>query len=165
MTHIFLSYNREDQARAKLFAEAFEAQGFKVWWDVGRRTTDSDGEVTETALRTAKAKDLRHRGLKDVFNGLLFHRKQRAGAHHGGPFAHAPALNDAVQNVGIGRREGFDGFARGRAKQQHRAIHRRVQGPGQQQFPACHRRAYQFQMRGPMLWPPFGISLICFIEE
>jgi hypothetical protein len=27
---IFLSYNREDQARAKLFAEAFEGQGFKV---------------------------------------------------------------------------------------------------------------------------------------
>lgn len=32
---IFLSYNREDKARAKVFAEAFEAQGFRVWWDVG----------------------------------------------------------------------------------------------------------------------------------
>jgi TolB-like protein/Tfp pilus assembly protein PilF len=52
---IFLSYNREDQARAKLFAEAFEAQDFKVWWDVGLRTGEAYDEVTETALRTAKA--------------------------------------------------------------------------------------------------------------
>jgi TolB-like protein len=52
---IFLSYNREDQARAKLFAEAFEAQGFKVWWDVGLRTGEAYDEVTEAALRTAKA--------------------------------------------------------------------------------------------------------------
>ena len=55
MPDIFLSYNREDQARAKLFAEAFEAQGFKVWWDVGLRTGEAYDEVTETALRTAKA--------------------------------------------------------------------------------------------------------------
>ncbi len=55
MTDIFLSYNREDQARAKLFAEAFEAQGFKVWWDVGLRTGEAYDEVTETALRTAHA--------------------------------------------------------------------------------------------------------------
>jgi len=55
VTDIFLSYNREDQAQARLFAEAFEAQGFKVWWDVGLRTGEAYDEVTETALRTAKA--------------------------------------------------------------------------------------------------------------
>jgi TIR domain len=55
VTDIFLSYNREDQARAKLFAEAFEGQGFKVWWDVGLRTGEAYDEVTEKALRTAKA--------------------------------------------------------------------------------------------------------------
>ncbi len=55
MTDIFLSYNREDQARAKLFADAFEVQGFKVWWDVGLRTGEAYDEVTEKALRTAKA--------------------------------------------------------------------------------------------------------------
>jgi len=38
---IFLCYNREDQARAKVFAEAFEAQGFNVWWDVGLRTGEA----------------------------------------------------------------------------------------------------------------------------
>ena len=52
---IFLSYNREDQARAKLFAEAFEAQGFKVWWDVGLRTGEAYDQVTEKALKSAKA--------------------------------------------------------------------------------------------------------------
>jgi TolB-like protein len=52
---IFLSYNREDQARAKLFAEGFEAQGFKVWWDVGLRTGEAYDLVTENALKTAKA--------------------------------------------------------------------------------------------------------------
>ena len=30
---IFLSYNREDQARAKLFADVFAAAGLNVWWD------------------------------------------------------------------------------------------------------------------------------------
>ncbi len=55
MTDLFLSYNREDQARAKLFADAFAAQGFSVWWDVGLRTGEAYDEVTETALRTAKA--------------------------------------------------------------------------------------------------------------
>ena len=52
---IFLSYNREDQARAKVFAEAFEAQALSVWWDVGLRTGEAYDEVTEKALRTAKA--------------------------------------------------------------------------------------------------------------
>jgi TolB-like protein len=52
---IFLSYNREDQARAKLFADAFQAQGFDVWWDVGLTPGEAYDEVTEAALRTAKA--------------------------------------------------------------------------------------------------------------
>ena len=52
---IFLSYNREDQARAKLFADAFEREGLKVWWDVGLHTGEAYDEVTENALRTAKA--------------------------------------------------------------------------------------------------------------
>ncbi len=52
---IFLSYNREDQARAKLFADAFSVQGFSVWWDVGLRAGDAYDELTEAALRAAKA--------------------------------------------------------------------------------------------------------------
>ena len=52
---IFLSYNREDQARARLFAEAFAAQGFSVWWDTELKSGEANDEVTENALRTAKA--------------------------------------------------------------------------------------------------------------
>jgi adenylate cyclase len=52
---IFLSYNREDQIAARRFAEAFEEQGFKVWWDATLRSGEAYDEVTEKALRDAKA--------------------------------------------------------------------------------------------------------------
>jgi len=52
---IFLSYNREDQATARRFAEAFEREGFKVWWDVTLRSGEAYDQVTEQALRDAKA--------------------------------------------------------------------------------------------------------------
>jgi TolB-like protein/Tfp pilus assembly protein PilF len=55
MTDIFLSYNREDQAVAKRFAVAFESQGYKVWWDTTLRAGEAYDEVTEAALRIAKA--------------------------------------------------------------------------------------------------------------
>jgi TolB-like protein/Tfp pilus assembly protein PilF len=52
---IFLSYNREDQAVAKLYAEAFAAEGLDVWWDTALRSGEAYDEVTEAALRGAKA--------------------------------------------------------------------------------------------------------------
>ncbi len=52
---IFLSYNREDQAVARRFAEAFERQGFKVWWDATLRSGEAYDQVTERALKSAKA--------------------------------------------------------------------------------------------------------------
>jgi adenylate cyclase len=52
---IFLSYNREDQATARRFAEAFESQGFSVWWDTTLRAGEAYDEVTEAALNDAKA--------------------------------------------------------------------------------------------------------------
>jgi serine/threonine-protein kinase len=52
---IFLSYSRDDQARAKLFAEAFVREGFDVWWDAGLRAGEAYDAVTERALREAKA--------------------------------------------------------------------------------------------------------------
>ena len=55
MTDIFLSYNREDQAVARLYAEAFAAEGFDVWWDVTLRSGEAYDEVTEAALRGARA--------------------------------------------------------------------------------------------------------------
>ncbi len=55
MPDIFLSYNREDQATARRFAKAFGQQGFEVWWDATLRSGEAYDEVTENALRTAKA--------------------------------------------------------------------------------------------------------------
>ena len=52
---VFLSYNREDAARAKLFADAFVAEGFDVWWDANLRSGEEYDRVTEAALRSAKA--------------------------------------------------------------------------------------------------------------
>ena len=52
---IFLSYNREDAATAKRFAEAFAAEDLNVWWDTALRSGEAYDEVTEAALRGAKA--------------------------------------------------------------------------------------------------------------
>ena len=52
---IFLSYNREDAATAKLYADAFAAEGLNVWWDTALRSGEAYDEVTEAALRGAKA--------------------------------------------------------------------------------------------------------------
>jgi TolB-like protein len=52
---IFLSYNREDQAIARRYGDAFRAEGFDVWWDVGLKSGDAYDQVTEAALRAAKA--------------------------------------------------------------------------------------------------------------
>jgi len=55
MADIFLSYNHDDRAVARRFAEALEAQGFDVWWDVTVRSGEAYDEITEVALRAAKA--------------------------------------------------------------------------------------------------------------
>jgi TolB-like protein len=52
---IFLSYNREDALAAKRFADAFAAEGLNVWWDTALRSGEAYDEVTEAALRGAKA--------------------------------------------------------------------------------------------------------------
>ena len=55
MADIFLSYNREDQTVARRYAEAFERNGFSVWWDTTLRVGEAYDEVTEAALRAARA--------------------------------------------------------------------------------------------------------------
>jgi TolB-like protein len=52
---IFLSYNREDAATAQLYADALAAEGLSVWWDTALRSGEAYDEVTEAALRGAKA--------------------------------------------------------------------------------------------------------------
>lgn len=55
MPDIFLSYNRNDQATARRFAEGFEREGFSVWWDQTLRSGEAYDKVTEKALEEAKA--------------------------------------------------------------------------------------------------------------
>ncbi len=52
---IFLSYNREDAATARVYADAFAEAGLEVWWDAALRSGESYDEVTEAALREARA--------------------------------------------------------------------------------------------------------------
>jgi TolB-like protein len=52
---IFLSYSRDDQATARLFAEGLEREGFTVWWDATLRSGEAYDQVTEKALKEAKA--------------------------------------------------------------------------------------------------------------
>lgn len=55
VTDIFVSYNREDIEQARRIAEALIAEGFAVWWDQTLRAGQTYDEVTEAALRGAKA--------------------------------------------------------------------------------------------------------------
>jgi TolB-like protein/tetratricopeptide (TPR) repeat protein len=55
LADIFLSYSREDQATARRFAQAFEREGFSVWWDATLHSGEAYDQVTEKALREARA--------------------------------------------------------------------------------------------------------------
>jgi TolB-like protein len=52
---IFLSYTRDDQPTAQRFAEAFEREGFSVWWDQTLNPGEAYDKVTEKALEQAGA--------------------------------------------------------------------------------------------------------------
>ena len=54
MSDIFISYSRIDRVRVKIMAEAFERQGWSVWWDPEIQPGDIWDEVIEEALDTAK---------------------------------------------------------------------------------------------------------------
>jgi TolB-like protein len=55
LTDIFLSYNRDDLPTARRFAEAFEREGFSVWWDQTLDPGEHYDHVTEKALKEARA--------------------------------------------------------------------------------------------------------------
>lgn len=52
---IFISYCRQERPAARLFAEAFADEGFKVWWDAVLHSGETFDEVIERELRAAKA--------------------------------------------------------------------------------------------------------------
>ncbi|MGD9968308.1 MAG: TIR domain-containing protein [Hyphomonadaceae bacterium] len=55
MADVFISYSRSDAATARRFAEAFEALGYSVWWDIALRSGETFDEAIEQALKQAKA--------------------------------------------------------------------------------------------------------------
>lgn len=55
MADIFLSYNRDDAATARIYADALKQEGFSVWWDTALRSGEAYDQVTEAALHDAKA--------------------------------------------------------------------------------------------------------------
>jgi hypothetical protein len=54
-TDIFLSYARQDRARARTFAECLKDEGFQVWWDASLHSGETFDEVIERNLRDARA--------------------------------------------------------------------------------------------------------------
>ena len=52
---IFISYNREDAAIARIYADSLAGAGLTVWWDATLRSGEDYDAVTEKSLRTAKA--------------------------------------------------------------------------------------------------------------
>ncbi|HTY93959.1 MAG TPA: TIR domain-containing protein [Steroidobacteraceae bacterium] len=52
---VFLSYTREDQATARLFADTLEAHGFTVWWDTALHAGEFFDQTIERTLNEAKA--------------------------------------------------------------------------------------------------------------
>lgn len=52
---MFISYNREDAAIARIYADSLTSAGLTVWWDATLRSGEDYDAVTENSLRTAKA--------------------------------------------------------------------------------------------------------------
>lgn len=53
MSHIFISYKREDYAPAKLLADALESEGLSVWWDTRLIAGEHFDDLIEEALEKA----------------------------------------------------------------------------------------------------------------
>jgi len=55
LAKVFLSYDRDDAARARHFARALEQAGHEVWWDLHVRGGAQFSKVIEEALNAANA--------------------------------------------------------------------------------------------------------------
>jgi hypothetical protein len=53
-TDIFISYSRDDRARARVVAHCLEKEGFEVWWDAALHSGESFDLIIEQQLEEAK---------------------------------------------------------------------------------------------------------------
>ena len=54
MPDVFVSYSRDDRKTAQRFAQGFEREGFRVWWDQAIVPGEAFDRVTEKALQDAR---------------------------------------------------------------------------------------------------------------
>ena len=54
MADIFISYSRNDRDRVRYIANAFEAEGFDVWWDPEIPPGESFSRVIDQQLKESK---------------------------------------------------------------------------------------------------------------
>lgn len=55
MTDVFISYAREDRARARMLGDALEARGLSVWWDRKIEPGRTYADVIQDQLDRAKS--------------------------------------------------------------------------------------------------------------
>jgi TPR repeat protein len=55
MADVFISYRREERAKAELLAKAFADEGLDVWWDAGLQAGETFDEKIQSLLHSAKA--------------------------------------------------------------------------------------------------------------
>ncbi|MGH2822429.1 MAG: toll/interleukin-1 receptor domain-containing protein, partial [Thermoleophilaceae bacterium] len=92
MTHVFISYAREDRARAKRLAEALVARGLSVWWDREILAGQAFDDVIEAELERAKSVIVlwsKHSVVSDWVKGEATEARERGVL--------VPALIDAVK--------------------------------------------------------------------
>ncbi|MGH9891017.1 MAG: toll/interleukin-1 receptor domain-containing protein [bacterium] len=92
MTHVFISYAREDRARAKRLAEALVARGLSVWWDREILAGQAFDDVIEAELERAKSVVVlwsKHSVVSDWVKGEATEARERGVL--------VPALIDAVK--------------------------------------------------------------------
>lgn len=81
MSDIFLSYKREDEARAARLVRALEGAGLSVWWDRGLPGGESWRANTEAALDAAKVVIVYWtRACTGAEGGFVREEASRAGA-------------------------------------------------------------------------------------
>jgi len=85
--------------------------------------------------------------------------------HHGRPFPHLPALDQAVLDVGILCRKRFSRGGRGAAEEQNGSIDGIGQRASQHELAAFHRPPRVFEVRRPEAAPPLGVIFDGTVEE
>jgi tetratricopeptide (TPR) repeat protein len=95
---VFLSCSHVDQARANVFAVAFQTERCDIRWDVGLKTGEACDQVTERALREDRAVVLLWSKRSVESRGVRAEASLNVAIHEAGRAA-SPAPDDGVARV------------------------------------------------------------------